>query len=252
MKRLRIALYPGDGIGRPVTESAVKVLDKICVRYPTIGLDFEWFDWGCDYYDLHGKAAPDDMIETLRPFDAVFLGAVGYPSRCPDHITLEPLIRMRQAFDQYACVRPSRTYDGVPMPLAAGATVDMVVVRENSEGEYINNGGRFHQGKPEEVALQTAVHTRRGVERVLRQAFELAGTPERRGKVTMATKSNAQIYSMVSSPSFSFCMFTYLYIKPITVDFWALRRSCGMKYWRRWPHNTLPSSTRSSTSTRSV
>jgi tartrate dehydrogenase/decarboxylase/D-malate dehydrogenase len=195
-KALRIALYPGDGIGKPVTDSAVQVLEKISARH-SLDLEMEWFDWGCDYYDVHGKAAPDDMIDTLKRFDAIFLGAVGFPSRCPDYITLEPLIRMRQAFDQYACVRPSRTYDGVPMPLASGAEIDMVVVRENSEGEYVNSGGRFHQGKPDEVALQTAVHTRRGVERILRHAFELAGN-KRRGKVTMATKSNAQIYSMVS------------------------------------------------------
>lgn len=115
----------------------------------------------------------------------------------PDHVTLEPLIRMRQAFDQFACVRPARSYSGVPTPLAANPTIDMIVVRENSEGEYVNNGGRFSQGQPNEVAIQTAVHTRKGVERVLRHGFELAMKPERRQKLTMVTKSNAQRYAMV-------------------------------------------------------
>ena len=136
-------------------------------------------------------------LQILRPYDAVFLGAVGFPSRYPDHITLEPLIRMRQAFDQFACVRPARTYPGVPMPLSANPTVDMIVVRENSEGEYVDNGGRFSQGQPNEVAIQSAVHTRKGVERVLRHGFELAMLPERRQKLTMVTKSNAQKYAMV-------------------------------------------------------
>jgi tartrate dehydrogenase/decarboxylase/D-malate dehydrogenase len=104
---------------------------------------------------------------------------------------------MRQAFDQFACVRPARTYPGVPMPLRANPTVDMVVVRENSEGEYVDNGGRFSRGRPNEVAVQSAVHTRAGVERVLRHGFELAMLPERRGKLTMVTKSNAQKYAMV-------------------------------------------------------
>jgi|EP01046_Picozoa_sp_COSAG06_P000185 tartrate dehydrogenase/decarboxylase/D-malate dehydrogenase len=104
---------------------------------------------------------------------------------------------MRQAFDQFACVRPARTYPGVPMPLSANPTVDMIVVRENSEGEYVNNGGRFSKGQPNEVAIQSAVHTRKGVERVLRHGFELAMLPERRQKLTMVTKSNAQKYAMV-------------------------------------------------------
>ncbi len=104
---------------------------------------------------------------------------------------------MRQSFDQFACVRPARSYSGVPTPLAANPTIDMIVVRENSEGEYVNNGGRFSQGQPNEVAIQTAVHTRAGVERVLRHGFELAMKPERRQKLTMVTKSNAQRYAMV-------------------------------------------------------
>jgi len=192
---LRIAVYPGDGIGIEVTAAAFRLLEAM----PSVAVAPTWFPWGCDYADGEGegKCAPEDMIEQLSGFDAVFLGAVGMPERMPDGVTLEPLIRMRQAFDQYACVRPARTYAGVPMPLAADPTIDMVVVRENSEGEYSHNGGFFAKGKPNEIAVQTAVHTRSGVERVLRHGFELASTAERRQKLTMITKSNAQRYGMV-------------------------------------------------------
>jgi tartrate dehydrogenase/decarboxylase/D-malate dehydrogenase len=190
-----IAVYPGDGIGVDVSEATFHLLEAMEDKYG-FELETEWYPWGCDYYDKHGKAAPDDMIETLRPYDAVFLGAVGYPSRLPDHITLEPLIRMRQAFDQFACVRPARTFDGVPSPLAGEPHIDMIVVRENSEGEYVNCGGRLAIGQPSEVAVQSAVHTRRGVERVLRYGFDLARRPDRRKRLTMVTKSNAQRFGM--------------------------------------------------------
>jgi tartrate dehydrogenase/decarboxylase/D-malate dehydrogenase len=147
------------------------------------------------HYDRHGRVAPDDFLETLRRFDAVFLGAVGWPARLPDHITLAPLIRLRQTFDLYACVRPARTFAGVPGPLRNDAPIDLVVVRENSEGEYVDNGGIIRVGTPEEIATQTAVHTRRGVERILRFSFELART--RRHRLAMITKSNAQRYAYV-------------------------------------------------------
>jgi tartrate dehydrogenase/decarboxylase/D-malate dehydrogenase len=143
----------------------------------------------------HGVTAPPDYLDTLRGFDAIFLGALGDPQRIPDHITLAPLVQIRQTFDQYACVRPARLFEGVPSPLAGAPPVDMVVLRENSEGEYVDNGGRFRVGTPEEVALQTSVHTRRGVERILRFGFDLART--RRNHLTMITKSNAQKYSFV-------------------------------------------------------
>ena len=120
---------------------------------------------------------------------------MGWPARLPDHVTLAPLIRLRQAFDLYACVRPARTFAGVPGPLRSGEPIDLVVVRENSEGEYVDNGGVLAAGTPHEVALQTAVHTRRGVERILRFAFELART--RRRRLAMITKSNAQRYAYV-------------------------------------------------------
>ena len=141
--------------------------------------------------------APDDFLEELRGHDAIFLGALGLPSRLPDHITLEPLIQIRQSFDQYACVRPAKLLPGVRCPLAGygPGDVDLVVVRENSEGEYVSHGGRFKKGRPEEFATQTALHTRHGVERVLRFAFELA--MKRRRHLTMITKSNAQRFGYV-------------------------------------------------------
>jgi tartrate dehydrogenase/decarboxylase / D-malate dehydrogenase len=191
----RIALYPGDGIGPEVTDAAVTVLAAAEKQAGTFRVDYERFDWGIAYFDRHGQVAPDDFLTTLRRFDAVFLGAVGWPAQLPDHVTLAPLIRLRQAFDLYACVRPARTFAGVTGPLRSGEPIDLVVVRENSEGEYVDNGGVLAVDTPHEVALQTAVHTRRGVERILRFAFELART--RRRRLAMITKSNAQRYAYV-------------------------------------------------------
>jgi tartrate dehydrogenase/decarboxylase/D-malate dehydrogenase len=191
----RIALYPGDGIGPDVLDAAVAVLAAAQQRSGRWLLEYERFDWGMAYFDRHGQVAPDDFLDTLRRFDAIFLGAVGWPARLPDHVTLAPLIRLRQAFDLYACTRPARTFRGVPTPLSAAAPIDLVVVRENSEGEYVDNGGTLGSGTPSEVALQTAVHTRRGVERILRFAFDLARS--RRRRLAMITKSNAQRYAYV-------------------------------------------------------
>ncbi len=195
MKTHRIALYPGDGIGVEVTDAAVAALQAVERRAARFHLEFERFDWGMAHYDRHGRVAPDDFLDTLRAFDAIFLGAVGWPARLPDHITLTPLIRLRQAFDLYACVRPARTFPGVPGPLRNTDPIDVVVVRENSEGEYVDNGGVLAAGTPAEIATQTAVHTRRGVERILRFAFDLART--RRRRLAMITKSNAQRYAYV-------------------------------------------------------
>ena len=191
----RIALYPGDGIGPDVLDAAVAVLAAAQQRSGRWRLEYERFDWGMAYFDRHGQVAPDDFLDTLRRFDAIFLGAVGWPARLPDHVTLAPLIRLRQAFDLYACTRPARTFRGVPTPLSAGTPIDLIVVRENSEGEYVDNGGTLGAGTPNEVALQTAVHTRRGVERILRFAFDLARS--RRQRLAMITKSNAQRYAYV-------------------------------------------------------
>ena len=195
MRTHRIALYPGDGIGPEVTDAAVAVLSAAKSKSRTFELTCERFDWGMPHFDRHGRVAPDDFLATLGGFDAVFLGAVGWPARLPDHVTLAPLIRLRQAFDLYACVRPARTFKGVRGPLRSEQPIDVVVVRENSEGEYVDNGGALAVNTPNEVALQTAVHTRRGVERILRFSFELART--RRRKLAMITKSNAQRYAYV-------------------------------------------------------
>lgn len=195
MKTHRIALYPGDGIGPDVLDAAVTVLTAAAVKAGTFHVEYERFDWGMAHFDRHGQVAPDDFLGTLRRFDALFLGAVGWPARLPDYVTLAPLIRLRQAFDLYACTRPARTFPGVPGPLRNGAPIDLVVVRENSEGEYVDNGGVLAVDTPNEVALQTAVHTRRGVERILRFAFDLART--RRRRLAMITKSNAQRYAYV-------------------------------------------------------
>lgn len=195
MKTLRIALYPGDGIGQEVTDQATRVLQCVQQRAGDFELSFERFAWGCDYFEQHGAVVPDDFLDVLSGFDAIFLGAVGYPPRLPDHITLEPLIRIRQAFDLYACVRPAKTFPGVRSPLADPGTIDLVVVRENSEGEYVSIGGNHRIHQPDQMAVQTALHTRYGIERILHFSFQLAQT--RRQKLALITKSNAQRYGYV-------------------------------------------------------
>lgn len=193
----RVAVYPGDGIGVDVTEEAVRVLEAVRNHEPSFSLHFQWFDWGVRHWERTGDVVPADFLELLRPFDAILLGAVGWPEKIPDNESLSPLVRIRQAFDQYACVRPAKMFPGVKGLLAGKQPedIDFVVIRENSEGEYVDNGGRFRRGTPDEVAIQTAIHTRRGIERIVRYGFELAR--RRRGKLTMATKSNAQRYAYV-------------------------------------------------------
>ncbi len=190
MKTYRIALYPGDGIGPEVVDAALNVIEAAQCVVGGFRLDCQRFDWGMAYYDRHGRVAPEDFLTTLRGFDAILLGAVGWPARLPDSITLAPLIQLRQAFDLYANVRPAQTFRGVLGPLRSDRPINLVVVRENSEGEYVDNGGTLAAGTPDEVAVQSAVHTRRGIERILRFAFQLAGTRSRR--LAMITKSNAQ------------------------------------------------------------
>jgi tartrate dehydrogenase/decarboxylase/D-malate dehydrogenase len=165
----------------------------------TDGSPLQWtdFDWGTDYYKRHGRMMPSDGIEQLRPFDAIFLGAVGSPD-VQDHITLNGLLLpIRRAFDQYINLRPSYLYEGVTSPLRdkLPGSIDLVVFRENTEGEYSDVGGRIYRGGPHEVAIQTSVFTRHGTERIIRAAFEHAGG--RRKHVTSITKSNAQGHSMV-------------------------------------------------------
>ncbi len=197
MPTFRICVYPGDGIGPEVTEQAVRVLKAACPLEKGLAWDFTGVDWGIERWRRTGKAVPDDFLEFLRPFDAILLGAVGWPAELPDHLSLSPLVQIRQAFDQYACLRPAKLYSGVRSYLAdkGPRDIDFFVLRENSEGEYVDNGGRMKRGTPDELAVQTAVHTRRGIERILRYGFELAR--KRRKKLTMATKSNAQRYAYV-------------------------------------------------------
>lgn len=196
MKTYQIAVYPGDGIGTEVTAEAVRVLEALAAR-GEFALDMTSFDWGLRHWERTGQVVPDNFLDVLRPRDAILLGAVGWPAKIPDHVSLAPLVRIRQAFDQYACLRPVKLLPGICSPLAGKGPddIDFVVLRENSEGEYVDSGSRFHVGQPDEFALQTAIHTRRGIERILRFGFELARS--RRRKLMMATKSNAQRYAYV-------------------------------------------------------
>ncbi len=197
MKEFRIAIYPGDGIGVEVTDHTVRLLREIEKSCDDFRLKMDTFPWGADYYFEHGSMVPENYLEILKEFDAIFLGAIGDPERIPDHLTLAPLIGIRQSFDQYACVRPAKLFKGVNTPLAnrEAGNIDMVVIRENSEGEYIDNGGRFKKGKPDEFAVQTGLHTRKGIERILRFGFERAR--KSRNHLTLITKSNALKYSYV-------------------------------------------------------
>ena len=185
-----IALIAGDGVGPEVVAEARKAVDAL-------GIPVEWHElgWGTAHYHEHGAMMPPDGIETVRGHDAVLLGAVGDPS-IPDHITLWGLLLpLRQRLDLWANVRPARLLAGIPSPLVAGPAVDMLFVRENTEGEYAGVGGRAHQGLDHEVGLETSVFTRTGVRRVIEYAFSLAR--ERRGIVTSATKSNASRFGYV-------------------------------------------------------
>jgi tartrate dehydrogenase/decarboxylase / D-malate dehydrogenase len=186
----RIALIPGDGVGPEVIDAAVEVIDAVGTH--------EWvrFLWGSEFHLRYGRMMPEDALDQLRPFDAILLGAVGDP-RVKDHVTLHGLLLpIRRAFDQYLCVRPVRLHDPAMSPLKAEkGAIDLVVIRENTEGEYADVGGRLYQGTDAEVAIQGNVFTRRGCRRIIEAAFSLAST--RRAHVTSITKSNAQAYGMV-------------------------------------------------------
>jgi tartrate dehydrogenase/decarboxylase / D-malate dehydrogenase len=188
----RVALLPGDGVGPEVLVEARKVVDAL-----TIGVEWTQLPWGCAHLRRHGAMMPDGALEIVRQHDAVLLGAVGDPS-VPDHVSLWGLLLpLRQGLDLWANLRPARLLPGVPGPLAGRGpdAVDMLFVRENSEGEYVGAGGRAHAGLAEEVAVETSIFTRAGCERVLEHAFTLAG--RRRGLVTSATKSNASRHGYV-------------------------------------------------------
>jgi tartrate dehydrogenase/decarboxylase/D-malate dehydrogenase len=198
MRHHRIAAIPGDGIGGEVIAAGIEVLQALAARDGSFGLDFESFDWGSDYYKTHGVMMPADGLARLKPFDAIYFGAVGAPD-VPDHVTLWGLrLAICQSFDQYANVRPTRLLPGIAGPLrdVGPADLDWVIVRENSEGEYAGQGGRSHRGLPEEVATEVAIFTRAGVTRIMRFAFALARSRPRR-HLTVVTKSNAQRHGMV-------------------------------------------------------
>ena len=192
----RIATIPGDGIGKEVVPEGIRVLEAAGRRF---GIEFQWdqFPWSCEYYAQTGRMMPEDGLEQIRHHDAVYLGAVGFPG-VPDHVSLWGLlIPIRRGFQQYVNLRPVRLMPGVPCPLAnkKPGDIDFWVVRENSEGEYSSVGGRSHEGTDQEMAVQQSIFTRRGVDRILRYAFELAMTRPKK-HVTSATKSNGIAITM--------------------------------------------------------
>ena len=198
MTTFTIAVIAGDGVGTEVIPQGKRVLEQIGHKH-RVNFAFQDFDWGAEHYFRWGRMMPAGAIDLLQPCDAIYLGAVGHPE-IPDHTTLNGLLLpIRRAFDQYANVRPAYLYPGVCSPLAGrkGGEIDFVVVRENTEGEYAQVGGFVYQHQPEEVAVQTSIFTRRGIERVVKVAFELAAKRNRKKRVTSITKSNAQGFSMV-------------------------------------------------------
>jgi tartrate dehydrogenase/decarboxylase/D-malate dehydrogenase len=198
MRQHKIAAIPGDGIGKEVIPAGLTVLRALEKRCGDFELLVDEFPWGSDHYRQTGRMMPEDGLEILRNYGAIYFGAVGDP-HLPDDVTLWGLrLRICQGFDQYANVRPTRILPGITSPLrnAGAGDLDWVIVRENSEGEYAGHGGRAHRGFPEEVATETAIFTRAGVTRIMRFAFELALARPRR-KLTVVTKSNAQRHGMV-------------------------------------------------------
>ena len=193
-----IAVIPGDGVGKEVVVEGLKVLEALEEHFD-VRFQLAHFPWGSEYYMQHGQMMPDDALDQLRAFDAIFFGAVGHPE-VQDHITLDGLLLpMRRGFDQYICLRPSVLYPGVESPLRGKkpGDIDMVVIRENTEGEYANVGGFQYRNTPQEIGIQTSVFTRHGCERAIRFAFDLARKRNKKSRVTSITKSNAQGYGMV-------------------------------------------------------
>ncbi|MER2474404.1 tartrate dehydrogenase [Photorhabdus laumondii] len=199
MKKLfKIAIIPGDGIGHEVLPEGVRVLQVAAEKWD-LHLSFEHFEWAsCDYYLKHGTMMPADWFKQLMAFDAIYFGAVGWPETVPDHISLwGSLLKFRRDFQQYVNLRPVRLLPGVPCPLAnkKPEDIDFYVVRENTEGEYSSIGGRLYEGTEHEVVIQESIFTRRGVDRILKYAFELAQSRPRK-LLTSATKSNGLAISM--------------------------------------------------------
>ncbi|GKV65848.1 MULTISPECIES: tartrate dehydrogenase [unclassified Sporosarcina] len=197
MEIKKIAVIAGDGIGPEVAEEGIKVLKKVAEMDGTFQFQFTYFPWGCEYYLAEGKMMDEDGIEQLQEFDAIYLGAVGYPG-VPDHVSLRDLlITIRRNFDQYVNLRPIRLLDGVKSAVVNGTkqNIDMLFIRENSEGEYSGAGEWLFKGKPEEVVLQTGVFSRKGTERIIRYAYEAAKKENK--TLTSVSKANALNYSMV-------------------------------------------------------
>ncbi len=197
MKTYKIALVPGDGIGKEVVDEAVRVLNRVSELDGRFSFEFTEYPWGCRYYLEHGEMMPADGIELLSKSDAIILGAVGFPG-VPDHISLRDLLlKIRHDFDQYINLRPVKLLKGAQCPLkdAKPEDIDMIFVRENSEGEYAGSGAWLYPDSPQEVVIQNGVFSRKGCERVIRYAYELA---RKEGKtLTSVSKGNALNYSMV-------------------------------------------------------
>ena len=197
MDKYRIAVIAGDGVGPEVMAEAVKVLEAASAKDGRFSFEFTYFPWGCEYYLKTGEMMPKDALETLKAFDAILLGAVGYPG-VPDHISLrELLLTIRHGFDQYINLRPVKLLEGAPCPLkdVPREDIDMIFVRENSEGEYAGSGAWLYKDTPHEVVIQNGVFSRMGCERVIRYAYDLA---REKGKtLTSISKANALNYSMV-------------------------------------------------------
>src|ERR671917_1015183 len=188
MTVVEIGVIGGDGIGPEVVRAGMQVLDAAASDDPSLELGFTEFPWGCDYYLEHGRMMPEDGLDTLAAYDEIYLGAVGWPT-VPDHLSLWGLLLpIRRTFDQYVNLRPARLLRGVKSPLADPNGLDVTVVRENTEGEYSDWGGRIYKDTPHEIAVQESIFTRRGVERIVRYGFEEA--KNRRGLLVGATKSN--------------------------------------------------------------
>ena len=197
MNKHKIAVIAGDGIGPEVIAEGIKILEAVAKKNGSFAFEFEHFPWGCEYYLKNGRMMPADALETLKKFDAIFLGAVGYPG-VPDHISLRDLLlEIRHGFDQYVNVRPVKLLKGAPCPLAGvkREDIDMVFIRENSEGEYSGSGEWRGKGTPDETVVQHGIFTRKGCERIMRYAYELAR--KEKNTLTSISKGNALNYSMV-------------------------------------------------------
>jgi tartrate dehydrogenase/decarboxylase/D-malate dehydrogenase len=196
VNRKRIAVVAGDGIGKEVIPAGIAAIEA-ATRGSHASLSFTQLPWGCEHYLAHGRMMADDAFEQLARYDAIYLGAIGAPG-VPDGVSAAMILAIRQRFDQYVNLRPMRLLAGIASPLAnrTAADIDMICVRENSEGEYSGVGGRIHRGTVHEVAQQVGVFTRNGIERILRYGFEVAAARPRK-MLASATKSNALTHSMV-------------------------------------------------------